>query len=86
MTWHRRVAVDGLVTVETNRYWVPAQYIGQDVDVLPVCCLGETTRCGSTGTASSSLSIPSTGAGTAWWETRPMLMAWQLSGLHSAAP
>jgi transposase len=35
MAWRRRVGVDGLVTVETNRYSVPAQYIGQDVDVLP---------------------------------------------------
>lgn len=33
--WRRRVALDGLVTVETNRYSVPAQYIGQEVDVLP---------------------------------------------------
>jgi len=35
VAWRRRVGVDGLVTVETNRYSVPAQYIGQDVDVLP---------------------------------------------------
>jgi transposase len=35
MTWRRRVSVDGLVTVETNRYSVPAQHIGHEVDVLP---------------------------------------------------
>ena len=35
MAWRRRVGVDGLVTVETNRYSVPVQYIGHDVDVLP---------------------------------------------------
>jgi transposase len=35
VAWCRRVGVDGLVTVETTRYSVPAQYIGQDVDVLP---------------------------------------------------
>jgi hypothetical protein len=35
VAWRRRVSVDGLVTVETNRYSVPVQYIGQDVDILP---------------------------------------------------
>lgn len=35
VAWRRRVGVDGLVTVETNRYSVPAQHIGQDVDILP---------------------------------------------------
>jgi hypothetical protein len=35
IAWRRRVGVDGLVLVETNRYSVPAQYIGQDVDILP---------------------------------------------------
>jgi hypothetical protein len=35
VAWRRRVSVDGLVTVETNRYSVPVQYIGHDVDILP---------------------------------------------------
>lgn len=35
VAWRRRVGVDGLVIVETTRYSVPAQYIGQEVDVLP---------------------------------------------------
>lgn len=35
IAWRRRVGVDGLVTVETNRYSVPPQHVGQDVDVLP---------------------------------------------------
>jgi transposase len=35
LAWRRRVGVDGLVTVETNRYSVPAQYLGQDVDIVP---------------------------------------------------
>jgi len=35
MAWRRRAGVDGLITVETNRYSVPAQYLGQDVDIVP---------------------------------------------------
>jgi hypothetical protein len=35
LAWRRRVGVDGLVTVATNRYSVPAQHIGQDVDIVP---------------------------------------------------
>ena len=35
VVWRRRVSADGLVTVETNRYSVPAQHIGHEVDVLP---------------------------------------------------
>jgi transposase len=35
LAWRRRVGVEGLVTVETNRYSVPAQYLGQDVDIVP---------------------------------------------------
>lgn len=35
LTWRRQVAVDGLVTVETNRYSVPVQHIGQEVDIVP---------------------------------------------------
>ncbi|HET7853879.1 MAG TPA: IS21 family transposase [Candidatus Methylomirabilis sp.] len=35
LAWRRQVAVDGLVTVETNRYSVPAQYIGQEVEIVP---------------------------------------------------
>jgi transposase len=35
MAWQRRVGADGLVTVETTRYSVPAQFIGQDVDIIP---------------------------------------------------
>jgi len=44
--WRRRVALDGLVTIETNRYSVPATYIGQEVDVLE----GSMTRCAFIGT------------------------------------
>ena len=35
VAWRRRVGTDGLVTIATNRYSVPAQHIGQDVDILP---------------------------------------------------
>lgn len=35
VAWRRRVGVDGLVTVETNRYSIPIQHIGQEVDILP---------------------------------------------------
>jgi len=35
LAWRRRVGVDGLVTLETNRYSVPAQHLGQDVDIVP---------------------------------------------------